>query len=90
MPKVLSKHKLASNIGATLICQETNKIIKDIIDTQALGSTKAVYAKDNVVVIQTASSQITSELKLYEHAIVESINNRVPKAKITTLRFLIK
>jgi nitrate reductase NapAB chaperone NapD len=90
LPKSLGKHKLASNIKASLICQETNKIIKDIIGETALLNTQAIYVKDNVVVIQAASSQIISELKLYEQAIIETINNRILKAKIKGLRFLVK
>jgi len=90
LSKSLSKHKLASNIKASLICQQTDKIIKDIIDAQALGATKTVYVKDNIVVIQAASSQIIAELKLYEQAILEALNDKFPRAKIKALRFLMK
>ena len=90
LPKILCKHKIASALEATLICQQTDKIIKDIINEKALHNTKAVYVKDNVATIQATSSQIISELKLYESAIVESLNDRFPKAKIKALRFLMK
>ncbi|MFH1713550.1 MAG: DciA family protein [Candidatus Jacksonbacteria bacterium] len=90
IPGFTAKYKIASLIEAVLICEETDKIIKDIVDESALQNTKTVYLKDNVLTVKTDSATIISELKLYESAILESLQAKFPKVKINGLRFLVE
>ena len=90
IPQTLSKHKIASSAGATLICQETDKIIADIIGADVSALAKAIYVKDNTIAIEADSSAVISELKLYTEAIIETVNEKFPKADIKGLRFLMR
>ncbi|MEK9165330.1 MAG: DciA family protein [Patescibacteria group bacterium] len=90
IPQFMAKYKIASQIEAVLICQETDKIIKEIVDESALQNTKAAYLKDNILTLKTDSASIASELKLYESAILESLAAKFPKVKIGGLRFLVE
>jgi len=87
LPKSLQKHKLAPAIGASLICQKTDKIIIDIIGQSAALKTKTKFVKDGVITIGTNSSIIVAELKMHEKIILEKIRKLFPKNNIKSLRF---
>lgn len=89
LPQTLAKYKIASGTEATLICEQTNQLITDIIGQAAGANTKAVYFKDGTITIATDSSPVISELKLYTSAILETIADKFPGVAANGLRFII-
>jgi hypothetical protein len=88
LPHILKKNKISSEVEAILICAETNKIIKDILGEPLVEKAKAVYVRDKNIAIEASSSQVASQLKLYEQAIVETVQAKFPQRQIEQLWFI--
>ena len=87
LSNTLSKHKLASSVEASLICEEVNKTIPTILQKDENQSTYATVFKDGVIMIESQNLYALSALKLYEEAILQRIQEKFPHVRVKKLRF---
>mgnify|MGYP001599377204 CR=1 FL=1 len=89
LPFSLAKHKLASSLEASLICEEIDKVIAGILEDAPTASSHAAYVKDHWVTIEAQDPHTISEIWLYEKLIQEKLQEKFPTAKIKGLRYLL-
>ncbi len=89
LPNTLAKYKLASITEASLICEEANRVITDILGKSMNDRIEALYVRDHTMAIAADSAQAIAELKLYTETIIEAIHAKFPQAQIQGLRFML-
>ncbi len=85
----VNKAGIGDQVGAAVVCDAFNKILKDVIGDKAEGRAKAMYIKNKTLSIAVMSSAMGQEIKLHEQEILEKLDKTAGKNKVERLRFLV-
>ena len=79
---------LAGQVTAALVCEEFDKIVRQIWGEKGATKVKALYLKDNVLTIASLSSVMAQEIKLNEREILSALNEKF-KGAVERIRYVI-
>ena len=86
LKELIPKTKIAPHMGAILLCAEADKIIIDILGENP--GARARSYKDTVIIVEAEGTPIISELRLYEHALLETLRKKLPATTISRIHFV--
>ena len=87
--KTINKAGIGEQVGAAVVCDAFNTIMKDVIGDKSEGRAKAMYVKNKTLSIAVMSSAMGQEIKLHEQEILEQLDKKVGRGKVERLRFLV-
>lgn len=87
IPDSINKAGIAQQISDALICEEFDKIARNILG-DASEHCRAVYLKNSQLWVACLSGSVSNELKMYEQDILLSLADRFGKNRIVELRFM--
>lgn len=87
IPHSIKKAGIGQQISDALVCAEFNKVAAHILGAGA-EHCRAVYLKDNCLVVAVLSSSVSSELKLYESDILKALGEKCGEGRVVQLRFM--
>jgi hypothetical protein len=79
---------LSAQVTAALVCEEFDKIVRQIWGEIGATKVKALYLKDNVLTIASLSSVMAQEIKLNEREILSALNDKF-KGVVERIRYVI-
>ncbi|MBU2575738.1 DUF721 domain-containing protein [Patescibacteria group bacterium] len=88
IPKIIKKAGIAQQISDALICEEFDKIARNILG-QASKHCRAIYVKDHVLWVASLSGSASNELKMREQDILRALADKFGADKVVQLRFIV-
>lgn len=88
LKKQIKQTPVWRHVGASLIVEKTNDILKDMFGQESKKFSQAVYFKDSVIAITCLSSVIAQEIKLNEKKIISAINDKLGRQIVQKIRYL--
>jgi len=85
----LGRTGAAKEVMAAMICDEANKLIKEIMGNKVKKRAEAKYVKNQELAIAVLSSVVSQEIKLHEHELITKLNYKVGKEVVKKIKFLV-
>ncbi len=92
LSQVLNKRfkdsSLGKNVQATLVCEEFNKIIKNICGENITNKAQALYVKNKMLTVACLSSTVASEIKMRQDQIISKLEDKFGKGVVEDIRIV--
>jgi len=92
LAEIFKKQKNASplwrGINASLIVEEANKILVDLLGAEAIKYANAVYFKNNILTFACLNSTFAQEIKLNKNQIIKFINKKFGSNTVVDIKYL--
>ncbi|MFA5062035.1 MAG: DUF721 domain-containing protein [Patescibacteria group bacterium] len=79
---------LKRNVEASIVVEEANRIIAELLGQDAIKYAQAVYVKNQILTIACLSSVIAQEIKLNEPVILAKIKEKAGERAVLKIRYL--
>ncbi len=75
-------------VEASLVVDEANIILKEILGAEIQKFARALYLKNKILAITCLSSVAAQEIRLNERTIIEKLKNKFGKQTVERIRYL--
>ena len=87
LQKKSNKSALWKGVRASLIVEETDKIIEKILGQRIKSQLEVVCVKDKVLTVSCYSSMVSQEVKMHEKEILQGINIKVGESIVERIKY---
>ena len=89
LSKRIKQSGFSQQVKTSLIIEEFNKLVKEILGLVIYKKIKVLYIKDKVIFVACLSSATTQELNFKKKEIIEKINKEFKEEVLKELRFVL-
>lgn len=87
--KRLRQTGLSKNIKTSLVIQEFENLIPEIIGSSASVKVKPLYIKNSILTVACLSSAVMAEINLKKQLIINKINKKFGSIVLKNIRFVL-
>ncbi|MBN1326067.1 DUF721 domain-containing protein [Candidatus Falkowbacteria bacterium] len=89
LQKRIKQTGLSKNIRTSLLIQEFEKIIPEIIGDSASNKIKPLFIKNGTLTVACLSSAVMAEINLKKQLIINKINKKFDTLALKNIRFIL-
>jgi len=89
IPQALKRNKINSQVEATLILEEFNKIAETVWGQKIHDEIKALYVKNKILTLAALSSTVATEIRLNKNNIINSLNEKFDRETVKEIKIII-